>query len=336
MNDNISKSAFAALILCALLLGGWELYWRADGYFPDIEDTDALYAVQFRRLHKLSDKDIVLLGASRVHFDINLNVWEDITGKRPVQLAGDGKTVAPFLAELVNETDFSGTLIIGVTPGLFFSAPDSSFGWKRSANTIKYIHKETYAQKLDHYVDLMVQPGFAFLNPNELKPHELMERWPIPERKNGPRPFLYFPNFGDNHIDRFKSMYKRVETDSAFRNAIIHVWTQFPMKNKYDHIRDTVINNYVSLVKNFKDRGGRVIFVRCPSTGAYIEAETEFWPRKNYWEVLLKKTGCKGFHFQDYDELKDFDCPEISHLSASDAKLFTARLLEIIQPELNN
>ena len=37
------------------------------------------------------------------------------------------------------------------------------------------------------------------------------------------------------------------------------------------------------------------------------------------------------YHFEDYEKLKNFDCPEWSHLSASDAAIFTTELAKIMQ-----
>jgi hypothetical protein len=44
---------------------------------------------------------------------------------------------------------------------------------------------------------------------------------------------------------------------------------------------------------------------------------------------LVKQVGAKAYSFDDYETLK-FDCPEWSHLSASDADKFTSELIKIM------
>jgi hypothetical protein len=74
----------------------------------------------------------------------------------------------------------------------------------------------------------------------------------------------------------------------------------------------------------------QVLFVRPPSMGPYLAFETKVFPRAKTWDVLLKRTGAPGIHFQDYPQLQGYDQPEWSHLSAADAQRFTEELTKII------
>ena len=62
----------------------------------------------------------------------------------------------------------------------------------------------------------------------------------------------------------------------------------------------------------------------------FRELERQNFPRQQYWERLLEATGCRGIHFEDDLELVQFDCPEWSHLSQYDARLFTRRLYKLL------
>src|SRR5579859_7958842 len=44
------RIAFGAVVLFALLLGGWEAYWRAFGVSNDTGNTENLWAIQRRRI----------------------------------------------------------------------------------------------------------------------------------------------------------------------------------------------------------------------------------------------------------------------------------------------
>jgi hypothetical protein len=57
------------------------------------------------------------------------------------------------------------------------------------------------------------------------------------------------------------------------------------------------------------------------------------FPRATTWDVLLQRTGAPGIHFQDYPQLQGYDQPEWSHLSASEAKRFSAALVPLVQRE---
>jgi hypothetical protein len=73
------------------------------------------------------------------------------------------------------------------------------------------------------------------------------------------------------------------------------------------------------------------MFVRPPSSGAYYTYEQKYFPRAETWDVLLKRTGAAGIHFDDYPQLQGYYLPEWSHIAASDAVRFTAALVPIAE-----
>src|SRR6476469_3612167 len=73
-----NRVALAAVALFALLLGGWEWYWRDFGATPGARNSEALWAIQRRRIDNGEGDATVLLGSSRVYFDVQLPVWEKL------------------------------------------------------------------------------------------------------------------------------------------------------------------------------------------------------------------------------------------------------------------
>src|SRR6476469_4942953 len=67
-----------AFVLFALMLAGWEWYWRDFGVTPGIRNTDGLWAIQRQRIDAGEGNATVLTGASRVYFDLQLPVWEKL------------------------------------------------------------------------------------------------------------------------------------------------------------------------------------------------------------------------------------------------------------------
>jgi len=50
---NLKKSVTIAVILFIAAIGSWELYWRSEGYKPNIEDDNALWAVQRAKVNQV-------------------------------------------------------------------------------------------------------------------------------------------------------------------------------------------------------------------------------------------------------------------------------------------
>ena len=330
----MKKAAITALLLSLAVLGTWEYYARSKGYIASIDDDKALWAVRRAKLDGLSSKDIVVLGSSRAHFDLQLDQWEGETGVRPLMLACDGSTPTPVFQDIVNNSDFNGTVLIGVTPGLFFSKPsEKSSPWRRSKTRIDFYLDRTYAQRLNHILSAPLKKTFAFLNASEeswdddIDLKSLINRIHIGNRLGPPDPPFYRFQVVDN--ERNVTMLDKVEDDTAFAATIQRVWTFFG-KNAPPPVKDTILDIYKDLIAKFKARGGRVVFVRFPSAGGFRKAENKVLPREHYWDVLLEQTGCPGYHFEDYPQLSKYFPPEWSHLYTPDAKTFTRDLAAIM------
>ncbi len=88
-------------------------------------------------------------------------------------------------------------------------------------------------------------------------------------------------------------------------------------------------------VEKIRSRGGKIVFVRFPSTGGLKELEDRITPREETWDPLLKMTGAPGIYYSDFPELSGFKCPEWSHLSAGDSVEFSKRLVSHLRDALN-
>lgn len=74
-----------------------------------------------------------------------------------------------------------------------------------------------------------------------------------------------------------------------------------------------------------------MLFVRTPSSGDVWKAEEYVFKRNEYWDRLLSFTNLPGIHFKDFPSINNFNCPEWSHLSQSDAVIFTKSLITILE-----
>jgi hypothetical protein len=324
--------AFALSIICVSV---WELYWRSQGYYPDFDNDDALWANQRDRVNTASKDDIILIGSSRIHFDVQLDIWEENTGIRPIQLAHPGSSPIPVFNDLANKTDFHGTIVVGVTPGLFFSGTTTDVRPYRSSNNkVEYFYNQTYAQRLNHKLSIPFQKYFAFISDADgisgIKLKAVLNKISIGNRiEEG---FPPFPKFADISFDRNLRMIEKTVIDTSFANMIKKVWSyKSTDTTPPKHIdKKGVMQLFKKDAKTFMDRGGKLILLRCPSTGYYERKETNFYKKEAFWDSLLIVTGAKGYHFIDYEQLNKLDCPEWSHLSGEDADYFTNEITKIM------
>lgn len=333
---NLKKSLIITGILSSLAIGGWELFWRSKGYFPDLDDDKYLWAKTRGKVNNTSSEDVVFVGSSRVLFDIQVHQWEKQTGKQPIQLANAGASPIPVFHDIVENTDFKGTVLVGVTPGLFFSTtyPEAP-PWKRAASRAKFYKDQTYAQKLNYSLSIPLQNTFAFISADEEEWYDdinlkaLLKTIELPKRTDNPS-MPPFYRFQDIDIHRNVRMKQKVVTDTAFANTVKTVWKFFVSGDIPPPDKEGTMAFFLKDLEKFKARGGKVILVRLPSSGFFHDLETNGLPRKDFWDVLVKKANVPAYYYSDYKELSGFDTPEWSHLSGPDATIFTERFVKIL------
>src|SRR4030095_16906913 len=123
--------------------------------------------------------------------------------------------------------------------------------------------------------------------------------------------------------------------DTSQQHKQQSIWGFFGRMNKFPptsgHPLDSIIQSVKKDIAQIQARGGKVLFVRTPSSGPYLEKEEMGFPRDKYWNRLLAETGCQGVHFKDYFQISNYVCPEFSHLSPADAIDFTTKFVEILK-----
>jgi hypothetical protein len=328
-----------ALVLFVALVGGWEWYWRDFGATPGTRNSDGLWAIQRRRIDNGEGDATVIVASSRLFFDLQLDVWEKLDGKRPIQLAWEGTTPVPFLEDLAADPKFTGRLLVGVAPELFFS------GFAYRGKALKYTRDESPSQRVGQWLSMhFVEPYLAF-DEFDYALAAVLKRQPWPERPGKPN-HIDVRKLAVTDPDRNTHMWGKVETDRDYQALTRRIWMQdfvdddLPPQAEMDKGRDAQIDKAVKAIATLRARGVKVLFVREPSTGPYLDYDNRLFPRATSWDVLIAKSGVPGIHFEDYAELQGLDQPEWSHLSYADAKKFTAALHAIVvrdfwKPEAN-
>jgi hypothetical protein len=138
-------------------------------------------------------------------------------------------------------------------------------------------------------------------------------------------------------------LFHAIETDAVRREQIEAAWLSPPPESpdppekqaaERGALRQEILWRERDAVTKIVARGGRVIYIRFPSSGGVLAAERIKFPRAETWDALLAVTGAPGIHFEDHPELASFQCVEWSHLSATDSVEFTRRLVPLLVPYL--
>jgi hypothetical protein len=335
---NIKTSLIIALILGISSITAWELYWRSQGYKPDMDEDKFLWARTRARVEKATSEDVVLIGSSRVLFNIQIYKWEEMTGVKPIQLANAGASPLPVFHDIVENTDFNGTVVVGVTPGLFFSTTyEHANPWRRSLARVNFYKDQTYAQKLNHLLSLPLQQSFVFVSNDEeewaddINLKALLNTIKLDKRTNSPD-FPPFYKFQDIDAERNLKMKERMVTDTAFANSVKKVWYGFltsePKPPPPDKEGTTAY--FLKDLEKFKARGGTAILLRSPSDGFFADLESNAFSRELFWDQLVQKAKTPAYHYRDYEGLNAFETVEWSHLSAEDANQFTENFVKIL------
>lgn len=331
-NQPLARSALMMLIIVIIMLTSWEIYLRNKGFDTSYYDDPALWADKRKMVYEPSDKATVFIGSSRIKFDTDIDTWESITGEHAIQLACVGSTPLPVLDNLANDEKFKGKLVIDVVEGLFFSLHGAD---RRPVENIKQYKEQTPAQWASFHINHLLESKLVFLDKEWNSLGAKLDELPLEDRE-GVRNFKGFPSdFGRVKFNRQEYMTDKMAGDTSISNKVIAIWQMFGRANTTPPITGKTLDSVFTAIKTsidkIKARGGKVIFIRPPSTGSFLAAETRFFPREKYWDKLLPATGTDGIFYTDYPVMANLHCPEESHLKLSDAVVFTKEMIRILK-----
>lgn len=318
-----------ALVLFVAGLGAWEWHWRDFGVEPSYRNSDGLWAMQRRRIDQGEGDALVVIGSSRIFFDLRLDVWERLSGERPIQLALEGTSPLAFLDDLADDEDFTGRLLVGVSP-----APFVRPGGVR-ADALDHYRDETPSQRAGQWLSMrLLEPWLAFYDP-DFALFTVLERqgWP---RREGVRGYIDVRKLAVSGADRDTRLWDKLVEDPEYAALAKRIWQQFWKAGPppgMDPARDmeTAVTRAAAAVARLRARGVEVIFVAPPADGEFRDFEDRMFPRARLWEPLLARSGARGIHYQDHPDMQGLHLPEWSHLSHADSVRYTQALHRAVQ-----
>jgi len=321
--------------LLVLLVAGWEWHWRAFGVHPSVGNTEGLWAIERRRIDAGEGNATVLLGSSRLYFDMQLPVWERLDGKRPIQLSFEGTSPVTAMQDLADDPKFTGRLLVGVAPDLFFS------GFALHDGAAHYTRKESPSQRVGQWLAMnFIEPRLAFDDPDfALQTVLARQAWP---RRPGRTWYTEVRKLAETGADRNTHLWSKVADDLQYRALTRSIWAEEFVPGPNDpspaevlKTQNEQIARAAAAVKKLRARGVQVLFVRMPSIGPFLAHENQRYPRARSWNALLAAIGAPGIYFEDYPELRPdlqgYYLPEWSHMTLADGERFTAALYGVIE-----
>lgn len=325
--------AIAAVLFLAAM-ACWEWAWRDFGARPAYRNSNGQWAIERRRINQGEGDALVLSGASRVLFDVQLPEWERATGERPIQLAMEGTSPLPMVEDLAADPAFTGRLVIGVAPDVFFS------GFAYRGDVVEYTQKQGPSQRSGTWLSMhLLEPYFAFYEDDfALATVVRRQDWPL---RPGMQKRTRVRKLAESAVDRNTWMWDKVASDPEYRALARAIWAEdfggpFPNMDtpeKAKEVVDAEIARAKKAIDALRARGVRVMFVRLPSDGEYYAFEQKHFPRAQTWDRLLAETATPGIHFEDYPQLQGYELPEWSHASAPEARRMTLQLAPLVEAE---
>lgn len=345
----------AASTILVVFMIGWELLARQMYHTPGSYQSsyDTMWAEERRKLdmdthpknnmdtHSKNNKDthpirLVLAGSSRMLWNADLNILEAGLHTRPLQLALPGTGPALIVEDIVENTEFDGLLLVGVTPFLFNRLDEGFFGGV-ALDTYKYQSPSNWiGSKLHDFLS----DYFGFLD-DAFALNQLLNRYTdLPIRPGAENLMSGDWKLGNVYADRQTDMWEPVEVEGSFDNTqMTNFWRgpghlegdPMPLE-KLEEMQKSSIEFFAPLVKKLQARGGDVIFILMPSSGLYMQFAEKNNYHENVWKPMIEAFDVAGINTMEIPELSsELDIPEWSHLSRTSQDIFSERIIAHIE-----
>lgn len=315
---------FVASALVLTLMGGWELYWRSQGFEPRINNDESLWALARTRVES-EPEGVVLVGSSRLQVAIDPDAFVRATDwPRPIQLSIAMGASTPVLRDLARTDAASQLVVFEVHPMIFFEATR-----QLDARVVRYLDRYaafTPADAIEARLRTLSQRALVSSLP-PLFPHQLIAAY-----RNGRRPRPAHTSFDPERFGGFDSAsIEHPKRERRLREALWKNWRGRPTDPDGVAHMTELLGGFVAAIRA---RGGDVVFVRMPTAGPNRAREKRLFPRKEYWDRFAAGIDAVSVHFEDHPELRDFDPPDGEHLDVRDTEAFSSALGGILVRKL--
>jgi len=343
-DDRLPSVAWFPVLVSAVLIflafvTALEALLAARGFRPTVQDSESGWFRQRDRASALGSRALILIGASRIQLDLDLDVLRARTGLEPVQLAINGSSSMAVLQDLASDPTIRGAVLIDYYDGTVVGAEegdavryesDYAKRGKRVPNGNRLeewltgeLHTllRSYADGASPLDSLRLRA----LNPDATPPY-LITR---PDRSRlADYTQVKMPDF------RYARAVRNIGSGMELRRGASNEERKQAIERRIAELAPLDNSAFTSqikavgeLVASLRKRGIRVIFVRLPESGYVLQADDKRYPRTSYWDLFTAQIGAPAVNFADIPVLKRFECPDGSHLDYRDRRAFTEALL---------
>lgn len=312
---------FAIVCLAAFCVCTCMHEWtaRRAGAMPNLVDDESLWSIQRMKVDAMGPDDIVLLGASRMGTDLDkTTLAAGFPGRKIVNLAISGKqTSLPVFADMVRKSPFAGIVLIDETE---YTLPR---GDDQQSFVDSYRRDFTFDRRINRTIETWLQErlvcvGFGQSSTKLLL--SLLVRRRVPARAYA---LLDADRFIRSHFDWIRP---DLLADIRRKKMIPPSSTAGPEES-----RSTAIARWKPLVDAFRERGGRVVFIRLPVGAQRWQLENVDGRAASSWNDVMNGLDVPSIHCDLDEELGRVECPDASHLDAKDISAFTTALIRRLE-----
>ena len=270
MGGHLYKACVATVVVVLAFALSYELYWRSRGLTISYNDDKVLWARHRRQVYMPSDRATILLGSSRIKFDIDIATWKEETGEKAIQLSLPGTPPHLILHHLANDVNFKGKAIIDIMELQFF-AIDRERREKSAREAIEYFDNETPAQKAGAFINHMLESKIVFLEEGLFGLTRLLDDFHLPNRAgiNGaPDVIKEFRTLSFERqgfltpIFLFDTLLQKRQMDNRKKSGSLSIRPTLQGESL-----DELFRSLGMSISKIRKRGGEVIFIRPPSSG---------------------------------------------------------------------
>jgi len=311
------------LLLAACLfagsVGGLEAFWRGQGFRPSVTDSKDLWYFWRQQVYRPDGKVVVLLGSSRINADISLETMRRcLPGFRVVQLGVSGAfSPIGLLEDLRDDKKFNGLIVCEL------DAPLLDRRLWHGRDEYRYYRPSSHPAHFDALAR-------AWLSASLIGGQSDFTLKGIAFRAFGlqaqPKHGRLSKTFDRQSLWRFSEATEALsqsETAEYARRYAMHHFLRWEELS-------TDAADVETMVRSLQSRGGDVVFLRAPSTGARWQLEEQYHPRAENWNRFAASTSAITIHFADCPLMRSFSCPDESHLDYRDSAAFTRALVRQI------
>ncbi len=308
-----------AAVLAVVALGSSEAFWRARGVRPSIVDDPEFWSYWRGMAHVGGKRSVILIGASRIQTDFHTPTFHvRFPDYRLTQLAVPGAPPVAALRDVAEDDRICGLVICSAMSGWLRKQ-----NWSAQQEYVDhYHHYSTLNSRCNRLLACWIQARLVAIHPAVN-----LRSVVVGLLKTGRLPSPPRHTF---HFDRSRSIdFSRVDIAELRASELAESIRSSGTGPRYrpDRFRaDLLILR--SFVRKIEARGGKVVFVRFPTSGERVAIDENRWPKSVYWDQIGPVTSAETIHYADVPSLRRFECPDMSHLDHRDSPKFTNAFLD--------